>query len=113
MKGVAVLCLALAVGAPALAQAPPPAFTPPKNDKMGPQLETSAAVVSASPRHGEWVQIKMPSGPALKAWVVYPERSDKAPVVLVIHDIYGMAPNAVTWPQAVGDQLAKEGFIAI
>jgi carboxymethylenebutenolidase len=110
---------ALAIVSPAFAQTPPagagaqPAFTPPKNDKIAPPLETSAAVVAASPRHGEWVQIKMPTGPALKSWVVYPERSDKAGVVLVIHDIYGMAANAVTWPQAVGDQLAKEGFIAI
>ena len=103
------------VGAPAAGQpqAPAGAFTPPKNDKIPPPLETSAALVTASPRHGEWVQIKMPSGPTLKSWVVYPERADKAGVVLVIHDIFGMAPNAVTWPQAVGDQLAKEGFIAI
>ena len=73
----------------------------------------AAAVLNASPRHGEWVQIKMPSGPALKTWVVYPQRADKAGVVLVIHDIFGMAPNAMSWPQAVADQLAKEGFIAI
>lgn len=103
-----------ASGAPSAGSSPQqPAFTPPKNDKIAPPLETSAAVVSASPRHGEWAQIKMASGSALKSWVVYPERPDKAGVVLVIHDIFGMAPNAVTWPQAVGDQLAKEGFIAI
>jgi carboxymethylenebutenolidase len=129
MKSVVLGLVALAIAAPALAQdrqggggaAAPmagqaqaqPAFTPPKNDKIAPPLDASAAVVNASPRHGEWVQIKMPSGPALKSWVVYPERSDKAGVVVVIHDIFGMAPNAVTWPQAVGDQLAKEGFIAI
>jgi len=51
--------------------------------------------------------------PGAQVLVVYPERADKAGVVLVIHDIFGMAPDAVTWPQAVGDQLAKEGFIAI
>ena len=51
----------------------------------------------------------MPSGPAIKSFVVYPERKDKAPVVLVIHDIGGMGD----WARAVGDQLAKEGFIAI
>jgi carboxymethylenebutenolidase len=51
----------------------------------------------------------MPAGPPLKSFVVYPERKDKAPVILVIHDIGGMSD----WGRAVGDQLAKEGFIAI
>ena len=36
-----------------------------------------------SPRHGEWVDIK--SGDRrVKAFVVYPERKDKAPAVLVV-----------------------------
>jgi len=103
----------------AFAQTPPAgapqaaAYTPPKNDKIPPRLEDSADVVKASPRHGEWASIKLASGSPLKAWVVYPERSDKAGVVLVIHDIFGMTASAMVWPQAVGDQLAKEGFIAI
>jgi carboxymethylenebutenolidase len=74
-----------------------------------PANAASAERLKNSPRHGEWVDIKMPSGPALKSFVVYPERKDKAPVVLVIHDIGGMGD----WGRAVGDQLAKEGFIAI
>jgi len=41
--------------------------------------------------------------------VVYPERSTKSGVVLVIHDIRGMADIT----RAVGDQLAQDGFIAI
>ena len=45
----------------------------------------------------------------MKTWVVYPERKEKAGVVLVIHDIRGMAD----WPRALGDQLAQDGFIAI
>jgi carboxymethylenebutenolidase len=62
-----------------------------------------------SPRHGEWVDIKMADGTALKSWVVYPERATKTGVVLVIHDIRGMSDTA----RAVGDQLAQDGFIAI
>jgi carboxymethylenebutenolidase len=62
-----------------------------------------------SPRHGEWVDIKLADGTALKSWVTYPERSTKAGVVLVIHDINGM--RDIT--RAVGDQLAQDGFIAI
>src|SRR4051812_49006413 len=44
-----------------------------------------------SPRHGEWVEVKMPNAEKpLKCFVVYPERADKAPVVLVIMEIFGM-----------------------
>ena len=86
------------------------AFTRPSNDKIPVSGDPAGAeVLKTSPRHGEWVDIAMPSGPALKSWVMYPERSDKAGVVLVIHDIFGMGD----WARAVGDQLAKDGFIAI
>ena len=81
----------------------------PDNPAIPPDNAASAERLKNSPRHGEWVDIKMPSGGALKSFVVYPERKDKAPVVLVIHDIGGMGD----WGRAVGDQLAKEGFIAI
>ncbi|HEX6537224.1 MAG TPA: dienelactone hydrolase family protein [Gemmatimonadaceae bacterium] len=46
---------------------------------------------------------------SVRAWVVYPERSTKAPVVLVVHEIFGLS----TWVRAVADQLAADGFIAI
>ena len=69
----------------------------------------AARALKESPRHGEWVDIKLPDGSLLNSWVVYPERSTKAGVVLVIHDIGGMRDV----PRAVGDQLAQDGFIAI
>lgn len=62
-----------------------------------------------SPRHGEWVMIRTGPSDSVKAWVVYPERSTKAPVVLVVHEIYGLS----TWVRGVADQLAADGFIAI
>jgi carboxymethylenebutenolidase len=89
-------------------QAPAPAARP-DNPAIPPDNGASANRLKASPRHGEWVDIKMPTGPAIKSFVVYPERQDKAPVVLVIHDIGGMGD----WGRAVGDSLAREGFIAI
>jgi carboxymethylenebutenolidase len=46
---------------------------------------------------------------SVRAWIVYPERTTKAPVVVVVHEIYGLTP----WVRAVADQLAAEGFIAI
>jgi carboxymethylenebutenolidase len=66
------------------------------------------ARLDASPRHGEWVMIKT-GADSVKAWVVHPQRSTNAPVVVVIHEIYGLS----TWIRGVADQLAAEGFIAI
>lgn len=53
----------------------------------------------------------IPTGPndSVGAWIVYPERSDPAPVVLVVHEIFGLS----TWVRAVADQLAADGFVAI
>jgi carboxymethylenebutenolidase len=66
------------------------------------------ARLNASPRHGEWVMIDA-AGDSIRAFVVYPERSIPAPVVLVVHEIYGVTH----WIRGVADQLAREGFIAI
>src|SRR3989454_6046312 len=61
-----------------------------------------------SPRHAEWVEIK--SGDrTIKAFVVYPERKDKAPIVLVIHEIFGLTD----WVRSLCDELAENGVIAI
>lgn len=80
------------------------------NDAIAPgTAEHVARALEESSRHGEWVDIPMGDGAPLNAWVVYPERSDPAGVVLVIHDIRGMSD----WARAVGDQLAQDGFIAI
>ncbi len=72
---------------------------------------SAAARLAASPRHGEWV--KFPSAPGSKdsimAWMVYPVTKSKAPVVVVVHEIFGLS----TWVRAVADQVAAEGFIAI
>ena len=66
------------------------------------------ARLEKSSRHGEWVDFK--SGErTIKAFVVYPERKDKAPVVLVIHEIFGLTD----WVRGVCDQLAEAGVIAI
>ena len=68
-----------------------------------------AARLARSPRHGEWVMIRTGPSDSVKAWVVYPERSTKAPVVVVVHEIFGLS----TWVRGVADQLAADGFIAI
>src|SRR5947209_19889123 len=66
------------------------------------------ARLEKSSRHGEWVEFK--SGErTIKAFVVYPERNEKAPVVMVIHEIFGLTD----WVRSVCDQLAENGVIAI
>src|SRR4051812_26032273 len=53
-----------------------------------PSADTAAKQLKDSPRHGEWVDITMPGSEVkLHTWVVYPETKDKAPVVIVIHEI--------------------------
>ncbi len=64
--------------------------------------------VERSPRHREWVTIKH-DGRAVETFVVYPETSGKTPVVLVIHEIFGMTD----WVQDLADQVAAAGYIAV
>src|SRR5438874_1723322 len=73
-----------------------------------PAQDWAKARLNNSPRHGEWVEIK--SGDrTIKAFVVYPERKNKAPAVLVIHEIFGLTD----WVRSLCDQLAEAGVIAI
>jgi len=66
------------------------------------------ARLEKSSRHGEWVEFK--SGERnLKAFVVFPEKKEKAAVVIVIHEIFGLTD----WVRSVCDQLAEAGVIAI
>ncbi len=61
-----------------------------------------------SPRHHEWVNIES-NGRTLHNFVVYPETSEKAPVVIVIHENRGLND----WARSFADQLAGKGFIAV
>jgi carboxymethylenebutenolidase len=89
--------------------APAAAITLSDDSRLPPDASLAPTRLLKSPRHGEWVLIATGEGDSLRSWVVYPERSTKAPVVIVIHDIYGMS----TWARSVADQLAADGFIAI
>ncbi len=61
-----------------------------------------------SPRHREWVTLKH-DGRAVETFVVYPESKDKRPVVLIIHEIFGLTD----WVQDLADQVAEAGYIAV
>ena len=66
------------------------------------------ARLAASKRKSEFVKIVV-GGMPMRAWVVYPDRRDKAPVVVVIQEIFGLSD----WIRGVADQLAADGFVAI
>ena len=78
---------------------------------LPPSAGTAAARLKASPRHAEWVKIAWEPGSqdSLMAWIVYPQTRGKAPVVVVVHEIFGLQ----TWVRGVADQVAADGFIAI
>lgn len=63
----------------------------------------------ASDVHGEWVKYAGASGDTVMAYIAFPERSDAAPAVIVIHEIFGLSD----WVRSVADRLAEEGFVAI
>ena len=79
------------------------------NRGLPPDASGALARLGSSPRHAEWAVIRTGGGDSVRAWVVYPERSSKAPVVLVVHEIFGLS----SWIRSVTDQLAADGFIAI
>lgn len=83
--------------------------SPSSDSTLPPDGDAAAARLAASPRHGEYAMIPVEGGDSVRAWVVYPERKTKAPVVVVIHEIFGLSP----WIRAVADQLAADGFIAV
>jgi carboxymethylenebutenolidase len=96
--------------APPATAAPTTAAVVPAGEPLPPSEETAKTRLDSSPRHGEYVDVKLPSGGVpIRTWIVYPERKDKAGVVLVIHEVYGLSD----WLRAVADQLAREGFIAV
>lgn len=79
------------------------------SQSLPPDAEHALARLNSSPRHGEWAMIQVSPTDSVRAWVVYPQRSTKAPVVVVVHEIFGLSD----WIRSVADQLAADGFIAI
>lgn len=66
------------------------------------------AKLDASPRHREYVTLKH-GDRSLQAFVVYPEVSKKVPVIVLIHEIFGLAD----WPKEMADELAAAGYIVV
>jgi carboxymethylenebutenolidase len=66
------------------------------------------ARLDQSPRHREWVTLKH-DGRAVQAYVVYPEIKQKATVVVLIHEIFGLSD----WAKEMADEIAAAGYIVV
>ena len=64
--------------------------------------------LEASPRHHEYVPLKH-GDRTVQAFVVYPEVKTKAPVIVLIHEIFGLSD----WAKEMADELAAQGFIVV
>jgi carboxymethylenebutenolidase len=64
--------------------------------------------IDKSPRHSEWVTVKH-DGRDVDTLIVYPESKEKRPVILVIHEIFGLSD----WAQELADEVAAAGYIAV
>src|ERR1700675_5047374 len=64
--------------------------------------------IAKSPRHSEWVTVKH-DGRNVETLIVYPESKEKRPVVLIIHEIFGLSD----WAQELADEVAAAGYIAV
>jgi len=61
-----------------------------------------------SPRHQEWIDVKSATR-NIHSFVVYPQKQDKVPVIVVIHENKGLTD----WVRTVADRLAESGYVAI
>jgi carboxymethylenebutenolidase len=73
-----------------------------------PGQDWARARLEKSPRHREWITVKHGSR-AVETLIVYPEAKGKTPVILVIHEIFGLTD----WAQEVADEFAAAGYIAV
>lgn len=115
MKCMSCLSLSIAlvvlVGctAPETKESPKDGMTASAPSVLVPDAERAMDVLTNSPRHGEWIDITLADGSPLRSWIVFPERAEKAPVVIVIHEIFGLTD----WVRSVADSLAADGFLAV
>src|ERR1700743_3783970 len=66
------------------------------------------AKVDASPRHREYVKVTH-DGRTINTFITYPMTTGKAPVIVLIHEIFGQSD----WTREMADDLAAQGYIAV
>ncbi len=66
------------------------------------------ARLESSPRHHEYVNVQS-GGRTIQVFVDYPEVKGKAPVVVMIHEIFGLTD----WAKEMADEVAAKGYIVV
>ena len=107
-----LLCVWFAIAAPsAFSQAPQgagPRGPAPTFADMQKSQSWATHNLEKSPRHQEWVTSSN-GGRTLKAWVVRPKVQGKLPVVLVLHEVFGLTDST----RNTADQIAAMGYLVI
>jgi carboxymethylenebutenolidase len=102
----------LAIVVPSAFSQPPQAGGPqgpaPTFAEMQKSQSWATRNLEKSPRHQEWVTISN-GGRTLKAWVVHPKAKGKLPVVLVLHEVFGLTDST----RNTADQIAAMGYLVI
>lgn len=76
---------------------------------MLPLASEAKHLLNTTTRHREWIVVPISQETSVLAWVVYPERSDLAQVVMLKGET--LAPS--DWTRAVSDQLSAEGYLTV
>jgi carboxymethylenebutenolidase len=80
----------------------------PSGMPQGLHQDWAVAMLEKSPRHREYVPITH-DGRTVNTLVIYPEVKEKAPVVVLIHEIFGMSD----WAKLMADEIAAKGYIVV
>jgi carboxymethylenebutenolidase len=75
---------------------------------LGCSQATTTSRLETSPRHDEWADVKSGTR-TVRTYVVYPQRSDRGPAIVIIHENRGLTD----WVRTVADRLAEQGYIAL
>jgi carboxymethylenebutenolidase len=70
--------------------------------------EWAKQILDKSPRHQEWVKVQNGSR-TIQTFIVYPEVKSKAPVLLMVHEIFGLSD----WARSMADDLAAQGYVVV
>ncbi|HKJ49509.1 MAG TPA: dienelactone hydrolase family protein, partial [Christiangramia sp.] len=79
-----------------------------KNQDVTQAKNNETRELSNSPRHHEWVTLSH-GDREFEAFVVYPEKKEKAKPVIVIHENRGLND----WARLFADKLAAQGYLVI
>ena len=74
-----------------------------------PSREQAKQLLDTTHRHREWLTVPIAGNTSVLAWAMYPERVDRAPVVMLTGDDL----RADVWTRAISDQLAAEGYVVV